>query len=415
MNNNVKRATTVALTVFALGSLGLPAKAFDFTSILQNLSHGVSDWSELDARESEISAQLTAAAASGQLTPTEADGFKFELTRVMQVEAQIKASGRRLGATDSISFTNSLNNLTNRINIAIVSKAGSAGLSLTAVETQRAQLIAQATEARNNHTLTRTDFEIIRRDLEHNANIQNAFTVSGDGAVTTRQAQVLSDDLARIKIAIDQHLTIGQAGVPQLTSQRALIEQRITSGLASGTIRDFQAADFRAELVRIANMQTNFLTMDGVLSSNELIALAGELDRLSSRVDYQISVGTNENSANTRGNGNGWGHRNGYGNGHGYGRDNGHTVAEIDDRRAQFLTQLNSAQTRRKISGWVATKLRRQLDQIAQSEAQSKLSGGGRLSFEQSTKLWTDLTQLQLQMDNQLAARANGMTGSRQY
>jgi hypothetical protein len=409
MNNNVKCATTVALTVFALGSLSLPANAFDFTTILQNLSHGVSDWTDLDARESEISAQLTAAASSGQLTPTEADGFKFELNRVMQVEAQIKASGRRLGATDAISFTNSLNNLTNRINIAIVTRAGSAGLSLTAVETQRAQLIAQATEARNNHTLTRTDFEIIRRDLEHNANIQNAFTVSGD-TVTTRQAQVLSDDLARIKIAIDQHLTIGQAGVPQLSSQRALIEQRISSGLAAGTIRNFQAADFRAELVRIANMQTNFLSMDGVLSSNELIALAGELDRLSTRVDYQISVSTNENSANTGGNGNGWGHGNGYGN-----RRNGHTVAEIDGRRAQLLTQLNSAQSRRKISTWAISKLRRQLDQIAQSEAQSKLSGGGRLTFEQSTKLWTDLTQLQLQMDNQLAARANGMTGSRQY
>jgi hypothetical protein len=408
MKNGLKLATTVALAVLAVASASLPANAFDWVSILQSLSHGVSGWTELDARQNEISTQLAAAASSGQLTATEAESFRFELNRNMQVEAQIKASGRQLSATDSISFTNSLNNLTNRINMAILSKNTSTAASLAAVDALRAQLNVQITDARNARTMTRTDFEILKRDLEHNANIQSAFTASGD-AISAHQAQVLTDDLARIRAAIYQNTTVAQAGVRQLTSQRTLIEQRITTGIAGRTIPDYQAADFRKEIDRIAGMQANFLSFDGVLNANEVLAIAGELDRLSSRVDYQISMGTNGNAGNTS-RGNGWG--NGYGRNS---RRNEHAIKEIDDRRAQLVVRINTAQNTRKLSRFDASKLRRDLDRIAQNQAQLKLSGGGRLNYDQSTKIWTDLTNLQQLLDTKLATRASGSTSYRQY
>lgn len=301
MKNSIKLAATVAVVASLSGILCPPAGAFDFQSILQNLSHGVSGWPELDNRENEISTQLNAAASSGQLSTAEADGFKGELARVQQVEFQIKASGRSLSATDAISFTNSLNNLTNRINLAISGKTTTNATNLALVDSERAQLNQRVADARTAHTITRTDADLIKRDLDHNANIQSAFTTSGDGAVTARQAQVLSDDLARIKIALDQHLTIGQAGVPQLSNQRNAIEQMIATGRSSGTINDYQATDFHRELSRIANMQTNFLAADGALSGNEIIAVAGELDRLRSRVEYQNSIAASGGPWNTGG------------------------------------------------------------------------------------------------------------------
>lgn len=410
MKNSMKLATSVAVAAFVAGSMSLPANALDWASILQSLSHGVSGWTELEVRQSEISTQLTAAASSGQLSTTEAESFKLELSRIMQVEAQIKASGRRLNATDSISFTNSLNNLTNRINMAILSKNTSTAASLAAVESLRAQLQAQINEARTAHTMTRTDFEIIKRDLEHNANIQNAFTASGE-SVSVRQAQVLSDDLARIKVAINQNITTAQAGVPQLSSQRTAIEQRIAAGLAGRTIRDSQAADFRNELGQIAKMQSDFLSFDGVLSANEVLAIASELDRLSSRVDYRISMGTdNANDTSYRGNE--------YGRGNGYGRNNRrneHAMQEIDERRAQLLVRLNTAQKSRKLSRVDVSTLRSELDRIAQTQARLKLSGGRRPSYDQSTNIWTDLTKFEQLLDNKLAARASRTRAYRQY
>jgi hypothetical protein len=412
MRNTMKVATTVALATFAVGSFSLPVNAFDFGSILQSLSQGVSGWTDLDARENEISSQLAIAASSGQLSASEADGFNVELRRVMQVEAQIKASGRGLGATDAISFTNSLNNLTNRINLAIEGRGTSTAASLAAVETLRAQLKTQINDARAAHTMTRTDFETVNNDLEHNANIQSAFTMSGD-TVTARQAQVLTSDLARIRVAINQHITVGQAGVPQLSSQRRLIEQRIATGVSGGTIRDYQADKFKQDLARITSMQANFLTADGVLSGSEVLAVAAELDRLSSRVDYQISMSTNENNTNTS-----YGYEHGRGNGYGYGRDNQRSEQvsrQIDERRAQLLVRLNTAQNTRKLSRYQVSQLKRELDRIADGQAQLKSSGGGRLSFDQSTKLMSDLTKLQQNLDQQLSSRANGSTGYRQY
>lgn len=403
MTNSMKLATTVAVAAFVVGALSLPANALDFTSILQNLSRGVSSWNELDARQNELSAQLTAAAGAGQLSATEAEGFKSELTRVMQVEAQIKASGRQLSATDAISFTNSLNNLTNRINLAIQSKSNSTAASLAAVESLRAQLRTQLTEARTARTIPRNEFEIIKDDLDHNANIQNAFTISGD-TLTARQAQVLSEDLAKIRVAIHQNITVVQTGVPQLTNQRAVIEQKIAAGIAGRTIREYQAADLRKELDQIAKMQTDFLSIDGVLTPNEVLAIASELDRLSTRLDYHISMGTNESAVNTSYHGN-----NGYGRNN---RRNEHPIQELDERRAQLLVRLNTAQNTRKISRFEASKLRSELDLIAQYQAQSKLSGGGRLSYEQSAKIRADLTNFQQKLDTQLTARANS---SRNY
>jgi hypothetical protein len=418
MINTIKLATTVALATFAVGSLSLPVNAFDFGSILQNLSQGVSGWTDLDARENEISSQLAVAASSGQLSASEADGFNVELRRVMAVEAQIKASGRGLGATDAISFTNSLNNLTNRINLAIESKGTSTAASLAAVETLRAQLKARINDARASHTMTRTDFETVNYDLEHNASIQSAFTMSGD-TITARQAQILTNDLARIRVAINQHITVGQAGVPQLSRERRLVEQRIAAGVSDRTINEYQADRFRKELDRIAGMQANFLSGDGSLTANEILAVATELDRLSSRVDYQISISSNDNNSNTS-YGNGYGHGNGneYGRGNGWGRDSHRSEQasrEIDERRAQLLARLNTIQNTRRLSRYQVSQLRRELDRIADAQVQLKSSGGGRLSFDQSTKLMGDLTKLQQNLDQQLSSRANGSTGYRQY
>jgi hypothetical protein len=416
MKNSMKIATTVALSTFAVCSFSPPASAIDFAAILQSLSQGVSGWTDLDARENEISSQLAVAENSGQLSATEAESFKAELARMMQVEAQIKASGRGLGATDAISCSNSLNNLTNRINMATQSRSWSTGSNLAAVETFRAQLTSQINDARAAHTMTRTDFETVSRDLEHNANIQSAFTMSGN-TVTARQAQVLSDDLARIKVAINQHITVGQAGVPQLTSQRRMIERTIAAGLSDRTINDYQADKFKQDLDRIAKMQANFLAGDGSLSANEVLAIASELDRLSSRVDYQISLGTGETTTTTTSHGDNWEHGNGYGhgNGNGYGRDNHRSEQasrNIDERRAELLGQLDSAQNARKLSRYQATQLRAELDRITRNQSQLKSANGGRLSYDQSTKIASDLTSFQQHLNAQVA---RSRTGSRQY
>src|SRR5438874_8884999 len=101
LRNSLKVATQVALIVVFGGALGQQAYAFDYSGFIQSLSGGLSNWTELDARQTELSAQITAATTSGQLTVTDSNELNYELTRVGQVETQMKASGRHLGATDS--------------------------------------------------------------------------------------------------------------------------------------------------------------------------------------------------------------------------------------------------------------------------------------------------------------------------
>ena len=411
MNNTIKLASTIALITLFSASLIQPAKAFDFNSILQSLSHGVSGWTDLDARETEISAQLDAAASSGQLSSTEADGFKSELNRVMQVETQIKASGRQLSATDSISFTNSLNNLTNRINLAITNKTTANSTSLAAVQTLRAQLNSKVDQARAAHTLTRADADNIKHDLEHNSSVETAFTTSStNGALTSRQTQLLADDLGRIKLAIEQHLIVAQSGEPQLAAQRTAIERKIANGVSARTIGDNQAARFRQELQRIADMQANFLQYDGALSANEVLTIASELDRLSGRVEYQDSMGANYSSY---GDDRGYGRGNGgdgdrYGNGYGRGgrRQPDHTATEIETRRDQILARITAAQNQ-------TTLLKQEVDAITQRELRFKNANGGNLDYDQSAQLWTDLSGTDQRVTEQLSGRVSQTSTNR--
>lgn len=380
MKNSLKLASTVALLALFGGTFNQPANAFDFMSILQDLSGGISGWNELDTREAEMNTQITAAASSGQLTATEANGFKLEMARIAQIEAQIKASGRRLSTTDSISFTNTLNNLATRIQASIDSKTTVNTASLKDVDTLRAQLTKQINDATSAGSLTQTDAANIQHDLDHNANIESAFTASGDGAVTARQVQLLSDDLKKIKVSIDQQLKVARSAVPQLNAQRLAVEQKIAGSLSAGTLTAYQVADFRRELARIAGMQSSFVASDGGLSGNEVLTLASELDRLSDRIDSQIALAPAQPVTIP-----------------------GQSSAAIDARQAQLTRRIDESLSAGRISAQTAADWKHELQHIAMIEAAFQSNPAG-LNAAQVQQLSAELDEMNARIDQQTLA-----------
>ena len=360
MRNRIKLATTTTLIALVGAALSQPAMALDFQSILQSLSGGISGWTDLDARESEISNQINVSVNAGQLTAAEGDSFKAELARISQVEAQIKGSGRRLSATESMSFTNSLNNLTTRIQSTTYNRpTGSTintGSTLTtstvgtvsgaAVGALRTQLVGQVMTAMNAGQLTQSEAANLRRDLDHNSEIENQFNNSASaGMITAAQAQILSDDLQRIQLSINQQVTTGQSYPSQLNAHRNAIEATIANGLSARTLNVNQASDFRRDLARITNMQSRFASSGG-MTANEVYVIGGQLDALSSRIDYQIAQTPDWRV-----------------------RPTGQSSATIDARQMQLSTKINDGLNSGRITAQVAAELNRELQHIAMIEA----------------------------------------------
>jgi hypothetical protein len=402
MKNSIKLATTVALVALLTGSICQPVDAFDFAGFLQSLNSGVSDWSDLDARQAELRTQIMIAGNSGQLSTAEATGFNYELAGVARVEAQIKASGRRLGATDSLSFTNSLNSLATRMQAAMDSKYIMNATSSRDVDVLRAQLLEQVSVAKGAGNLTQPEAGRLKRALDHNADIQNAFTTSGDGSMTPKQLQVISDDLRSVQVSINQQVKVTESTIPQLSYQRIAVERKIASNLSSGMITSSDAADYKRELARIASMQSTFLQYDGALTSNETLAIATELDRLSNRIDYRV-IATPAYSVSTGNSSNyGWNsHRNSNG------------LQQVDVRKAAVLARINEAERARKLSYRQVSTLRGEYNRINQVEQSFKTSGGFRLSSVQSAQLLASLNQLDTRVSAQLVAHANGSVSYR--
>lgn len=378
MTKTIDLATTLAIAVLLGGTFIQPASAYDFSNILQNLAGGISGWPDLDTRQTEMGAQITAAANAGQLTAAEANGYRVELARVAQVEAQIKASGRRLGVTDSMSFTNSLNNLATRIKATIDSKTTVNIGSLTDVDALRAQLLKRVTDATSSGALTQIDSANLQRSLSHNNDIENAFKNSSDGTLTTRQVQVVSDDLQNVKTVIEQQVGLAQSAVPQLDSQRAAVETKIAASLAAGTLTNSQAVDFRRELARIANMQTSFIASNGALNGNEIYTLAGQLDRLSDRVDSQISLTPLQPVAIP-----------------------GQSTAAIDARQTQISRRIDDGLSSGRLTAQTAADLKHELEHIAMLEAAYQSNSSG-VTSNQVQKIAAELDEMNARIDQRL-------------
>jgi hypothetical protein len=402
MKNSIKLATTVALIALLSGSVCQPVGAFDFAGFLQSLNTGVSDWSDLDARQAELRTQIMMAGNSGQLSTAEATGFNAELAGVARVEAQIKASGRRLGATDSLSFTSSLNSLATRMQAAMDSKYLVNVTSSRDVDALRAQLLEQVSVAKNAGNLTQWESARLKRSLDHNADIQSAFVLSGDGSMTARQLQVVSDDLRSVQVSINQQVKVTESTIPQLSYQRIAVERKIASNLTSGMITQTQAADYKRELARIASMQATFLQYDGALTTNETLAIATELDRLSNRIDFQV-IATPAYSVST-------------GNSSSYSYSSRRTYGgyqQIDARKAQVLARITDGERRGNLSYRQASSLKREYNRIEQTEQSFRISSGTRLSSSQNAQLLASLTQLDSRVSAQLTAHANGSVSYR--
>src|SRR5438874_13655529 len=89
LRNGLKVATQVALIAVFGGALGQQAYAFDYSGFIQSLSGGLSNWTELDARQTELSAQITAATTYGKLIETDSNNINYLLTLLAREKTQL--------------------------------------------------------------------------------------------------------------------------------------------------------------------------------------------------------------------------------------------------------------------------------------------------------------------------------------
>ncbi len=360
MKLSSKLGTTVLLVALTTSLAGQqPSFAGGFGDFVKMFTTGISNWSDLETRMSQIDAQIALGQSKGQLTSIEATSFRNQLAKIQQSEAQLKAQGQPLSLTQSLSYQNELNSLTSNISQAIDAKVAGQAL-IGDIDGRISQLQVRLQENFKAGKISDPDFITLQReanDISRTANLLKART----GTISDDGIEMLSDRLNRLSVRIDASVNSQVMAAKQIDDRRVTLSTRIDSMVAAKKITPQDATDLREKLNQIYQMQNNFKSSGVGLDEAQIGLLASRLDQLSVRMDQmEVSQGADYDNFFSQ--------RPSYGPGT-RGRGN------YDFRLIQIRRHINAARRSNKLSNLEANLLRREYQRIDDMLQATKVPG----------------------------------------
>lgn len=338
-----------------------PSIAGGFGDFVKMFTTGISNWSDLESRFSQIDAQITQGQSKGQLTSIEATSFRNQLIKIQQSEAQLKAQGQPLSLSQSLAYTNELNALTANIGQAIDAKV--AGLALASdIDGRISQLQLRMQENFKAGKISDPDFLSLQRDandISRTANLLKART----GTISDEGIELLSDRLNRLSVRIDASVNAQELATKQIDDRRVNLSTRIDSLVASKKVSPADATDLREKLNQIYQMQNTFKASGVGLDEAQIGVLASRLDQLSNRMD-QMESGQASDFDNY------FSQRPTYAYGPGS-RGKGN----VEFRLVQIRRHINAARRANKLSNLESNLLRREYQRIDDQVQATKVPG----------------------------------------
>lgn len=371
MKRGFQCATTLSLAVLIAGGVTI-------NPVFAQFNFGQVNWAQVptyidtSSRLTSIEKRLVEDFAAGRLTQTQLDTFKREVDKIRTQETTFRADGK-LSVFERMRLVVELD----KLDAQIQSGLGTRTTGITDVPGRESDIGRIISEAVITGRLTAQEAEVFRQMLDQIKAKETTF--KADGTLTQSEVLTLSVDLDKLSSDIDSKLRARVISDPGIDSKQAELSSKINSLVSTGRISSVEAESLKQELTRINTRKEAFRSTGGGLSSDEVLTLALELERLGAQVNaYNPPSNTTQ-------------------------------VKSIDERQAELRKSIADAQTSGKLTIMQAGELIQELDRIETLEATYRIDGT--LTDGEILTLARDLDSLKTRVNNVTQASTTTLPG----
>lgn len=351
-------AATVSLLSMLACTAGQPASA------QLNWSQ-VPGMIDVQGRITGTEKQIAEEQAAGRLTREKALALGQSLDKIKQLDTQYRQDGK-LSIFERMRLVLDLDKLSQEIQSSLSER--SAGI--TDVAGREAELSKQISDALLSGRLTSLEASALNQKLDAIKDKERVYR--SDGVLNSTETLTLSLDLDHLASAIESTMKVRVIEDPGVDAKQAEIKAKIDQLQSAGKLTPAQAEPLRQELARIHTHEDALKASGGALTSEEVLTLALELERLKAQVDrYEPQVVPT-------------------------------AVRGIDARQDEIKTAIAGAQTAGKLTVTQAGELMQEFGRIEALESMYRADGS--LDRNEIMTLVRDLSALKKRTDDAVAA-----------
>ena len=284
MRSIVSLAGSVALitvvTSLASGITNLPSAQAQFGG--RDLSQ-IPSLLDVEKRQSDLERKLAEALASGRLTSLEAEPFKQELLRLKNLEASYKSSGK-FSFFQKARLTLELDVLSSNIEKSLHERSS---VGLTDINGKKLDITVRLNEALNSGRLTPQETQSFKSQLANISAKESSYqSVNAPGQpLSSTQTLELALDLDRLSSALESQLKARTGEDFKFADRTRELSVRIGDLVAANRISVADADGYRQELNRIGSRQVSMTASGRLLTTEDQLSLALDLERLNSKLE----------------------------------------------------------------------------------------------------------------------------------
>ncbi len=323
---------------------------------------------DADTRQAELDKKISEGLGSGRLTGDEAQQLRSQFNRINEREAALKASGHPVSADDRLSLLIDLERLNTQIEMKLNNTETASAPGSTQINLKQSQIETLVSESLVQGRLTPLEAQQFKTQLDRVQTLIRDLSQS-DGRLTSDEQQTISIEYSMLGQRINRMLYARTTAWQGITGRLAEIEQRINDSASSRRLTDAEASALRADLQRIKELSASTRKTDGSFALDSSLTIAGDLERLSNRVNQRM-------------------------------HDRTEISVDLDQKQMALDKQIADGVFEGTLTLAEARELDSEGDRIARKEAELRASQG--LNYREKLALAYDLEQLTTRVDEKV-------------
>lgn len=232
-------------------------------------------------------------------------------------------------------------------------------ITLADIDAREAQLEKRIADALSSGRLTATEAGGFKRDLDRIQ--ENEASYRATNGLSTWELLRLTLDLDTLSKSLEGQMRDRQVASRDVSARMQDIDRRVREGQTTRRLSDAEVEQLRRELNRISGMEAQFRA-DGQLSADEALSLSLDLDRLSARLERQLS-------------------------------DRDTTIPDLDNRLVEVTKSVDDGVAAGKLTASQSAEFKTELARL-QSLKKMYQGSGGVLTMEEALQVGLDLDRL---------------------
>lgn len=275
-----RRAPIFGLLAITLSlGLGSPAKAEGLASYLEKVPGSAS----VDLRQAEIEKRLREAVAAGRISQLDSQSFSRELDKIADLEAAYRASHGKLSLWENLKLLYQLDNLSRKVEQSLSDRQ----VADSDLGSRITSLSNRIEDGLGSKRLTEQEASGFKYEIER---IQSLHKLLSSSSIQLTDAQnlQLALDLDRLSSRLESTMHDRQIELPEIDKAQDEIAARLASALDKGTLSKEEAEDLKEEFQKVAEREATLKSYGRPLTSEESLALAVDLEKISRELDLKL-------------------------------------------------------------------------------------------------------------------------------